>query len=886
MLSIQLIKLGHEAYYLDLLDYYLNQGKTPTWIGGLAEVMQLGGQPLEREEFKRLLRGQHPWRNLAESGDNKSPLPAPLVQNAALPERQAAWDHTFSAPKSVSVVWSSATPEVAQKIEELQQLAVQRTMAFAEQKFAFSRVGKRGKEIVPAKTIVASILDYLSRAGDPQLHNHDLLFNLGYCQDGKYRSIISRPFFKNKMLLGALFRAHEAHLLFQELGFQSERVGNSFEIKGVAKDIIEFRSTRRKQILAQMAETGTTGAVAAAKAALATRSLKHLLPPLSVLKKQWPEEHERLFGFNAQTIEALRTGVGDTKQFIPEVLARASENIVANQHHFTAHEFLREALYEAPAYAVSPDDLIPVIQSYLADSADIVPIPALYGEQRYTTAAVLEQELGVLSYVRAMYETEGAVLSDEIVDAAIAAAQQDAQAKGYSISDEQIAAVRYLTQDKHAIRILQGYAGVGKTTATLRPTVKAFEAAGYQVIGAAYTATAAQQLAGATGIQCNTLHSLLKDYETDYLHITKQFAKHTIRQLGRAARRKSTWKHRGPPKPIRFDEKTVVLVDEAGMVGCRQTQMLLGRLQEAGATLLFTGDYAQLGAIEGTSPMFSLTQRIPHATITDIKRQEDEWAREAATHFALGNVAAALKLYDERNLLRSADDEETAMQALLDQWKHHSLHNPENSRILTCTNEQAHVLNLRAQQARLEQAPASGIRSPKRSLPIEDTDEGVTFASQVYVGDRVLFKHNAKRRGIWNGDAGTVVGFDGGRIVVDLDRGPNVSVPVMGKNAYKRVRLGYASTTNAAQGATFPIVFTLLTGSMLNRPIGYVQGTRSTKATHFFTTKEYYEYHKGLEESPLVSQLSNRPDLSLAVDFFVRPDAAHQDVIGRFKQGQ
>ncbi len=876
MLSINLIKLANEDYYLDLLDYYLGQGKRPTWIGGLAEIFQLKGQTIEREHFKRLLRGQHPWANQTDS-DDPDPPPAPLVQNAGLPNRQAAWDLTFSAPKSLSVIWASATPEMAKTIEGNQMLAVEKTFAFIEEHLAYCRVGKGGTEIVPAKIIAASIQDYLSRAGDPQLHVHNPTINLGYCPDGKFRSILSRPFFKNKIMLGAMERAWEAHLNYQAFGFQTKRVGNCYEIKGVPKDIIDFRSTRRKQLLAHMAKTGTSGAKAAEKAALATRSSKKNLPPLSVLKEKWPEEHERLFGFNAQAIEALRHGVKDTKHFIPEVLATAIKNMVANQHHFNAHDFLREALFEAAAYAVSPHDLFPAVQDFLSQSADIIPIPALYGEQRYTTTTILEQELALLNYARAMYATEGAVLKDKVVDKAIATAQEEAQAKGWSISDEQLSAIRHLTQDKHSIRILQGYAGVGKTTATLRPTVKAFQAAGYKVIGAAYTAGAARELSEATGVTCSTLHKLLGDYETKFIDSAKRFAKHNLRNLGRAAKKKKTYYYKGKPKPVKFDSKTVVLVDEAGMAGCRQTQLLLGRLVRAGATLLFTGDYAQIGAIEGTSPLFSLSQRMPHAVITDIKRQAEQWARDAAKEWANGNVAAALKFYDDRKLLHSSEDDELAMQALFDQWKRHSLHTPENSRIITCTNDQAHDLNLMAQQTRLAEAPASGLRSINRSLSIEDTDEDGTYTSQVYVGDRVLFKENNTRLGINNGDVGTVVAFDGGHIVVDLDHDERVSIPVMGKKAYKRVRLGYASTTNAVQGKTFPLVYTLLTGSMMDLPISYVQGTRSVKDTYFFTSKRYYDQLQELEESPLIAQLRRQPDRSLAADLFTTPHAADED---------
>ncbi|MAT73433.1 MAG: hypothetical protein CMJ58_28450 [Planctomycetaceae bacterium] len=876
MLSIHLIKLGNEEYYLDMLKYYLSQGKAPTWIGGLADVFRLKDKPVEEEQFKRLLRGQHPSANLSPAEDSAEPTPIPLVQNAGVPSRQAAWDHTFSAPKSLSIIWATANAETAQGIEAIHQQAVEQTMAFAEENFAYSRKGKEGAEIVRAKIIAAPFQDFVSRAGDPQLHTHTLVFNAGLCEDGHYRSIVSRPFYRNKMLLGAYYRAAEAHMLFQTYGFKTERVGNCYEIQGVPKDLVDYCSKRRKQLLAVMAELGVEGAKAAEKAALASRSSKTKLPPLKDLKEKWPEEYKQLFGFDEQAVEALHTESADTKHLVPEVLARAAKNIVASQHHFTAHDFLREALYEAAALAVAPEDVIPEVKSYIEQSPEIISIPSPYGEQRYTTKEVLQQELSVLGSCRVLYEKEGAVVSGQLVEEAIETAQQEAQAHGYSLSEEQVAAIRHLTQDKHSIRILQGYAGVGKTTAVLKPTVKAFKAAGYTVLGAAYTGIAAQQLAASTGIECDTLHSLLGDFETDHIHEAKRYAKHTIRQVGRAARRKPTWKYKGRPKSVEFGPNTVLIVDEASMVGCRQSEILLGKIMRAGATVIFTGDHAQLGAIEGTSPFYSLTQRIPYAKLINIQRQEDAWAREAAQLFAAGNVAAALKLYDDRALLKTSEDEEAAMQALLDQWEHHALERPKEARILTCTNDQAHELNLLAQQRRLDEAPASGIRSPNRSLKITDADDNKTYTSEAYVGDRIMFTKNARRYSVWNGDVGTVIAFDGGHLVVELDRGITVSVPVIGHKAYRNVRLGYATTTHKAQGATFPIVFTLLSGSMMNLPSSYVQGTRSTKATHFFTTKQFYGQLEELEESLLVSQMGRSTDLSLATDFFVSPSCTEE----------
>jgi hypothetical protein len=445
-------------------------------------------------------------------------------------------------------------------------------------------------------------------------------------------------------------------------------------------------------------------------------------------------------------------------------------------------------------------------------------------------------------------------------------------ADGKELSEEQIAAIRHLTTSPHSIRILQGLAGTGKTSATLRPTIEAFQAAGYRVLGAAYMKTAAQKLQQETGIPCDTIHMSLVDFELDWIRPVK----HHLRQLVRAAMKKRTYYHE-KPQPIDLDSKTVLIVDEASMVNCRHYRMLLERAEWAGATLLFVGDYKQLGSIEGTSPFRSLMQRFGHASLTEIKRQVDDWAKEAAKLFADGNVAAALDMYANRNLLRMGETIDDTVEELVAEWALHCIETPEDARILTCTNDQAHEINVLCQKTRLEAGPASGIVHPQRSVRITDHDEKHqrTYHSQAYVGDRVMFTNNKRKYGVANGDAGTVLALDGtGGIVVRLDHdGSRVTVPI----SFQHIRLGYASTTAKAQGGTFPLTFVLLAGSMLDLPTSYVQGTRSKAATHFFTTKELWDETHELAESPLVAMMKREVSLSLAADLFVAPTSASNE---------
>ena len=163
MLSIRLITAGGEDYYLGLAaeDYYTKGGEPRgTWSGAGAEFLGLTG-PVDEAAFRSVFRGYHP-----DSGDA-------LVKNAGWSNRQCAWDLTFSAPKSVSIVWSAAPVAVRRRMQEFQREAVEAALRFAERKLVFSRGGKGGTKLY-AVGIVASIWEHGTNRFflQPQLHSH------------------------------------------------------------------------------------------------------------------------------------------------------------------------------------------------------------------------------------------------------------------------------------------------------------------------------------------------------------------------------------------------------------------------------------------------------------------------------------------------------------------------------------------------------------------------------------------------------------------------------------------------------------------------------------------------------------------------------------------
>src|SRR5262249_55205809 len=139
---------------------------------------------------------------------------AKLVQNAGRHvgkrKRVPGWDMTFSAPKSVSVLWSQAPPEIQAKIEAIHARSVKSALAKAEELAGYTRRGEGGTRRERCDLIFAVFEHGSSREQEPELHSHAVLLNLGVRKDGSTGAIQTGSLYDFKMALGALYRCEMA----------------------------------------------------------------------------------------------------------------------------------------------------------------------------------------------------------------------------------------------------------------------------------------------------------------------------------------------------------------------------------------------------------------------------------------------------------------------------------------------------------------------------------------------------------------------------------------------------------------------------------------------------------------------------------------------------
>lgn len=818
MLSIAAVAGGRGNYYLSLArdDYYTKGGEPPgRWLGLGAEALGLSGQ-VEGEELKNLLQG------FSKDGEIK------LVQNAGADNHQGAWDLTFSCPKSVSVLWSQADADVRRAVQEAQAEAVKEALDYLQDAAAYTRRGKGGTERIPTKLVVATFEHGTSRAQDPQLHTHALILNVGVATDGKPRTILSQPLYAHKMAAGAVYRAELSNQLEKRLGLALERQKTWFEVQGVPESLVGDFSKRREEIEKALSERGASGAKAAEKLTLASRPSKGHQPRGELLS-QW-QEVGRLHGFTAADVDRLLMRQGhrhDLAGRADACIRLGALTITKHASHFPERELVRQAAVHAQTVGVSASVLRHRVKDALTRWPEFVRVGEKSGEIRYTTREMLALEKKMLSQV----EELKALPSQAIAEKAIRSVEG-------ALSDEQKKALRHVTEAKNSIQVVSGMAGTGKTS-TLKSVREAFEKEGFNVIGACLSGKAAQGLEEGAGIKSTTLAGLIGAPGLGYPGILGVRPVAALEE-NPSRLRDAAFEFIPPLEPVRLPPKTVLVVDEAGMVGTRQMERLTEEALKAGARLVLVGDERQLQAIEAGGPFASLGNRFGRATLTGIQRQREPWAREAVKMFAEGQAIAALREYACRGLVSVAEDRDDAMQALMRAWKGEGAANPKDHLILASTNHESATLNRMAQVQRTLTGALG-----KQAVSVGGSD--------FHFGDRVLFTRNSKRYGVQNGSLGTVIGVDTRHecLTVKLDGGRLALISV---KDFPHLQLGYALTVHKAQGLTTQHAYVLLGGPSQDREISYVQASRARGDTRFFVNKleggeAFRELHKEIERS-------------------------------------
>ena len=385
------------------------------------------------------------------------------------------------------------------------------------------------------------------------------------------------------------------------------------------------------------------------------------------------------------------------------------------------------------------------------------------GEDRFTTHEMIEAEQRLHRAAELMAEREHHEVREWDRGAALARAER----RGFVLSGEQADALAHVT-DGRDLSVVVGHAGTGKS-AMLGVAREAWEAAGYEVRGVALSGIAAENLEGGSGIASRTIASMEHGW-----------------QQGRDG----------------LSTRDVLVIDEAGMVGTRQLERVLSHAEEAGAKVVLVGDPKQLQAIEAGAAFRSIYERHGGVEIGEVRRQREDWQREATRDLANGKTSSALDAYRSHGMVREATTREQARGDLIDSWDRERRSAPVRSRIiLTHTNDEVRALN----QAARERMRAAGDLGYEVRVMVERGERG--FAS----GDRVMFLQNERCLGVKNGTLGTIAQVNAQSMTVQTDDDRSVRFEL---KDYNKIDHGYAATIHKAQGMTVDRTHVLATPGM------------------------------------------------------------------------
>ena len=217
MLSIGKLGKGQERYYLDKVaegaeDYYSGEGEAAgQWIGDAAT--ELGPRRRGRAEASSsaMLTGRNPV-----DGD---PLGLRGVAGrGAVP----GFDLTFSAPKSVSLLWGLGGAEVAgARSRPPTAKPSQAALGYMQREACWTRRGAGGAEFVQGYGyLAAAYLHRSSRNGDPQLHTHVLIANATQGPDGRWTRLYHPAIYDHATTACYLYEAHLRDELARRLGVE------------------------------------------------------------------------------------------------------------------------------------------------------------------------------------------------------------------------------------------------------------------------------------------------------------------------------------------------------------------------------------------------------------------------------------------------------------------------------------------------------------------------------------------------------------------------------------------------------------------------------------------------------------------------------------------
>ncbi len=803
--SIPTDRAGGYARYLESKtvehehgDYYLTPDGEMTepagrWHAEPETLERLGittGPVVDGEDFLALMEGRHPgtgeWVRREGAGGG----------------RGGGIDVTFSAPKSVSVVWALSDPWQRETIEEAHTRAVERSMVYLREQVPVVRRRYSGQVVEePARDVIAAEYRHTtargvtgSEAPDPQLHSHVVITG-AIRDDDRIVAVASRPVFRAARELGAFYRSALAEELADE-GYEVERNtgkdGKYFELAGVPRGLCEAFSGRSKEVARAAERFRARYGRAPERGELRNLALENRRAKTHTtrpdLERAWRDTGYR-HAFGAD--QALRLiAFNEPQRHDQTVEDRIEARLVEQKAVFEAKE-LRAVALEQTAGQMPPAQALTLAKEMIRDRR----ILTLEGGQ-LTTLAVRAQEQAIERRATQLAQPAGRDVGQALRQNA---AREVAERIAAPLSAEQRHALQLLTGAERAA-VLVGPAGTGKGV-VIDAAARAEQMAARETIGIAVSWSTSERLAN----------------DSPALH------EQTMALDALLARAKAGRVHIGPD--------TTVILDEAGMTDHTRMAALTQLIERSGAKLIAVGDGKQLPSI-GPGGMFDrIARHAPTAELQTIHRTKDPAEQHAWRALRNGEPERALAHYASRKALHIADTRDQAAENAVQAWAQLAREHPirDIALIADATNKEIDRLNARAQHLRLQRGELG-----LHAMPLPHVHYGV------HQGDLIAFTHQhrpPRAPRVENGTRGEItIIHPNGSATIALD-GSDRRI-TLAPDDLGSIRLAYAQHVYRQQGATVERSIVLTGGWQTSKETAYVEAGRARQRTDWHIARQ------------------------------------------------
>jgi conjugative relaxase-like TrwC/TraI family protein len=712
--DIAKLTVGREAYYTrelatDHEEYLSGHGESPgRWYGAGATTLGLQGEA-SPAGFQAMFEGRNP--------DTGELLGRPHGRNGV-----PAFDVVLRPTKSVSILYGLGDPASGRAVLAAHHAGLAEAVGYLDEHLG-ARRGHGGQEHVSGQGLLAVGFDHrTSREGDPLLHTHLVIANRVQGPDGRWTALDGRDLYRHRLAADAIYRATYQRDLVRTLGVgwtAADTHGNR-ELQGIREDLVRGFSKRSGQIDAELDRLAADG-----------RERTPRLVKWTVQATRKPKQHEAADTLHGRwRAEAAELGV-DPDTLVREVTSRTPNR----QQDWTVSAEVSGRLFDrlagpegltATASTFSRPDVLVALGSglagigrtgleeladrFLAERAVSVVADRTLEERRWSTPELLAVEQRLVAAATGRTE--------ELTGRVSHAAVRDALAAHPTAGADQQAMVRDVCQGGQGVAVVVGRAGTGKTFA-LGIARYAWQLDGYRLLASAPTGIATVSLQGEGFEDVATCDRLLGDLNRGHEQL---------------------------------DPRTVLVVDEAGMLGSRKLARLLEHAEQARAKVVLVGDDRQLAPIDAGGGFRALRLRLGASELVENRRQQAAWEREALELVRSGLVEEAVAAYRAHDRVVAADSKPAATLALLQDWwtAWQQAERDPTQEVVVLAGRRTEVDRLNS--ACQELLAAHG-RLGQERLQVEDR--------QLALGDRVVCGHNAiGELGVANGSRGTITALD------------------------------------------------------------------------------------------------------------------------------